>query len=58
VATFDWKISLIPEETDDRAVFSGLVQPALLIATIEQMIADCRAHRFWSPLFGELRAHG
>ncbi len=27
VATFDRKVSLIPEEIENRAVFSGLVQP-------------------------------
>jgi predicted DsbA family dithiol-disulfide isomerase len=44
---------VITDEIDDRAVFSGLVQSAPLEATIDQMIADCRAYRSWEAHFGE-----
>ena len=43
---------LLTDEIDDRAVFSGLVQMEPLAATIDQMIADCRAYRSWKAHFG------
>ncbi|MEZ5276155.1 MAG: DsbA family protein [Opitutaceae bacterium] len=44
---------VIRDEIDDRAVFSGLIQPQPLIAAIDQMIADCRAYRSWTAHFGQ-----
>ena len=57
-AFFDLQVTqrptfVIRDEIDDRAVFSGLIQPQPLIAAVDQMIADCRAYRSWKAHFGE-----
>lgn len=41
----------------DRAVFSGLVQLAPLVATADAMLADCAAYAAWKAHFGEPPTH-
>ena len=38
----------VESEIEDRAIFSGLIQPEPLFATIRAMIEDARAYRAWS----------
>ncbi len=44
---------VILDEIGDRAVMSGLVRADPLAATIDAMLADCRAYASWKAHFGD-----
>jgi hypothetical protein len=45
-------VVLLQDDIDDRAVFSGLVTAAPLIATIEAMLADTAAYASYAAHHG------